>query len=80
MAAGSRHTVGVTASGRVLAVGDNSHGQCDVEGWDNIIAVAAGSAHTLGLCADGALVSAGNSADGRRDVTSWIGLHCPERD
>ncbi|WP_371744523.1 hypothetical protein [Georgenia sp. TF02-10] len=50
--AGSYHTVGVTASGQVLAAGDNSHGQCDVGDWENIVAVAAGST-TLGLRDDG---------------------------
>lgn len=80
MDAGSHHTVAVTVSGRVLAVGDNSHGQCDVGDWEHIIAVAAGSTHTLGLCADGTVVSAGNPDDGRRDVGGWSDLRQPETD
>ncbi|WP_370644542.1 RCC1 domain-containing protein [Actinoplanes sp. L3-i22] len=32
-AAGSHHTVGVTAAGRVVAAGSNGHGQGDVAGW-----------------------------------------------
>src|SRR5690348_18009847 len=52
VAAGSYHTVGVTAAGRVVAVGSTAFGQCDVAGWRKIVAVAAGSTHTLGLRAD----------------------------
>ena len=74
LAAGSYHTVGVTAFGNVLAAGNNSHGQCDVGGWNNIVAVAAGSTHTLGLCADGTVVSAGNNAFGQTDTNSWPGV------
>ena len=75
--AGSYHTVGVTASGRVLAAGDNSNGQCDVGDWDNIVAVAAGSTHTLGLRADGTVVSAGSNADGQCGVGAWSGIQLP---
>ena len=74
LAAGSYHTVAVTASGRVLAAGDNSHRQCDVGDWRDIVAVAAGSTHTLGLRADGTVVSAGNNASGQCDVGSWSGI------
>jgi alpha-tubulin suppressor-like RCC1 family protein len=74
LAAGSYHTVGVTAFGRVLAAGDNSHGQCEVGDWQDIVAVAAGSTHTLGLRADGTVVSAGNNANCQRDVGSWSGV------
>lgn len=74
VSAGSHHTVGLSASGTVLAIGDNSHRQCEVGEWKDVVAVAAGSAHTLGLCRDGTVVGAGVSADGRRDVASWTGL------
>ena len=33
VAAGERHTVALCADGRVLAVGDDSAGQCDVTEW-----------------------------------------------
>ena len=77
LAAGSYHTVGVTASGRVLAAGDNSRGQCDVGDWQDIVAVAAGSTHALGLRADGTVVSTGNNADHQCDVGSWSGIQVP---
>ena len=34
-------------------MGRNEHGQCNVSGWRDIVAVAAGCAHTLGLKSDG---------------------------
>lgn len=54
---GAGHTVGLRADGHVVAVGDNEYGQCDVESWEGIIAIAAGDWHTVGLCKDGTLRS-----------------------
>jgi hypothetical protein len=45
IAAWSRHTDGLKSCGTVMAVGDNKHGQCDVSGWTDIVAVAAGNVH-----------------------------------
>ncbi|MFH9958525.1 hypothetical protein ACH4OX_30510 [Streptomyces roseolus] len=75
--AGSYHTVGATASGRVLAVGDNSYGQCEVGDWRDIVAVAAGSTHTLGLRADGRVVATGNNDDRQCEVDAWSGIQLP---
>ncbi|MGW7453117.1 hypothetical protein [Streptomyces sp. NPDC054787] len=75
--AGSYHTVGVTASGRVLAAGDNGYGQCEVGEWRDIVAVAAGSTHTLGLRANGTVVAAGNNADGQCEVDAWSRVPLP---
>ena len=46
---GAGHTVGLCADGTVVAVGDNSHNQCDVYGWTDIVKVAAGDWYTVGL-------------------------------
>ena len=54
---GSGHTVGLREDGTVVAVGDNSFGQCNVDEWTDIVAVAAGDWHTVGLCSDGSVVS-----------------------
>ncbi|MDR1563727.1 MAG: hypothetical protein LBS74_02090 [Oscillospiraceae bacterium] len=62
IAAGSAHTVGLNADGTVLAVGDNSNGQCDVSEWHDIISVAAGKTFTVGLRSNGTVVST-NSED-----------------
>ncbi|TDU80429.1 Regulator of Chromosome Condensation (RCC1) repeat protein [Streptomyces sp. KS 21] len=77
LSAGSYHTVGVTASGRVLAAGDNSYRQCEVGDWHDIVAVAAGSTHTLGLRTDGTVVTAGNNADGQCEVDAWSAIQLP---
>ena len=54
---GTGHTVGLRADGKVVAVGDNTYGQCNVGGWSDIVAIAAGDWHTVGLRADGTVVS-----------------------
>ncbi|WP_428962051.1 hypothetical protein [Micromonospora fluostatini] len=77
MAAGSYHTVGVTAAGRVVAVGSNDLGQCGVVDWRGIVAVAAGSTHTLGLRVDGTVVATGNNDHGQCEVTGWDAIQSP---
>ena len=43
LAVGFFHTVGLRSDGTVLACGDNSFGQCGVQGWHDVVAVAAGA-------------------------------------
>jgi len=78
---GTGHTVGLKNDGTVVAVGDNTYGQCNVDSWTNIVAIAAGEWHTVGLCADGTVVATGN--DGKKDfykyenacsVEKWEGI------
>lgn len=47
------HTVGLCKDGTVVAIGDNNYGQCDVEGWTDMIKVVAGDWYTVGLQAGG---------------------------
>lgn len=54
---GKGHVVGLRADGTVVAAGDNSFGQCNVEEWSDIIAVSAGDYHTVGLKSDGTVVT-----------------------
>ena len=54
---GTGHTVGLRADGTVVAVGDNSYGQCNVSEWTDIVAIAAGDWHTVGLRSDGTVIS-----------------------
>lgn len=67
ISAGSYHTVGVKADGRVVAVGWNKDvldryvGQFDVSGWNDIVAVSAGYNHTVGLKANGRVVAVGSN-------------------
>ena len=57
VAAGVVHTVGLKSDGRVVAVGANEYGECDVGGWTNIIQVAAvGEFVTVGLQSHGTVV------------------------
>ena len=74
VSAGGSHTVGLKADGTVVAVGDNGHGQCDVDGWTDIVAVSAEDFHTVGLKADGTVVAVGYNGDGRCDVDGWTDI------
>jgi len=74
IAAGRYHTVAVTASGNVLAAGDNSMGQCDVSGWSGVKQVAAGAFHTVALRSDGTVMATGNNSKGQCDVTGWTDI------
>ena len=71
LAVGGSHVVGLWSYGRVLAMGDNDAGQCDVSGWRNIVAVSAGSKHTVGLRSDGTVVAAGADNGGQCQVSDW---------
>lgn len=59
IAAGEGFTVGLCYGGRVVAVGDNSRGQCDVSAWRDVVAVDCGRGYTVGLTSDGRVLSAG---------------------
>ncbi len=74
IAAGSYHTVVLRPDGTVAACGDNSSGQCDVSGWQNIVQVHAGSKHTVGLKSDGTVVATGDNRFGQCNVSDWTGV------
>jgi len=80
MAAGRRHTIAIKYDGTVVAVGDNKKGQCNVNDWSNIVAVAAGNvhmatntgnSHTIGLKSDGTVIAIGDNEYGQCDVSDW---------
>ncbi len=71
IAAGHCHTIGLKADGTVVAIGDYTYGQREVQEWKDIVAVAAGTYHTVGLKADGTVVSAGTNDAGECDVQGW---------
>lgn len=56
-APGAGHTVGLREDGTVVAVGDNEYGQCDVDDWKDIIAIAAGDWFTVGLKSNGTVIT-----------------------
>ena len=74
LAAGHGHALVLTGDGTVLAAGTNDCGQCDTQGWTNIVAVAAGYAHSLGLTADGRVLATGDDSQGQCDTQSWTGV------
>ncbi|MDH4299270.1 MAG: hypothetical protein OEV54_01305, partial [Dehalococcoidia bacterium] len=68
------HTVGVAANGTVVAVGENTYGQCSVGNWTSVDQVAAGCFHTVGLRADGTVVAVGNNEVGQCEVGGWVDI------
>ena len=74
LAVGDYHTVGLRSDGTVVATGWNDDGQCDVDSWTDIVAVAAGSLHTVGLRSDGTVVATGSNYYGQCDVDSWTDI------
>ena len=71
------HTVGLKSDGTVVAVGDNSSGQCDVSDWSDIVAISAGGHFTVGLKSDGTVVAVGSNKYGQCDVGNWTDIHLP---
>ncbi len=71
IATGLFHTVGLKTDGTVVAVGDNSNGQCDVSTWKDIVAIDADFRYTIGLKGDGTVIAVGWNNWGQCDVFDW---------
>ena len=69
--AGFYHTVALRSDGTVLACGDNSFGQCEVDTWRNVTALCAGAYHTAALLSDGTVIACGRNTEGQCEVASW---------
>ena len=78
VSAGLGYTVGLKSNGRVVAIGNNYEGQCDVKGWTDIVAVSAGWDHTVGLKSDGRVVAVGDNAWKQCDVDGWKNVKLPD--
>jgi len=74
VSAGGYHIVGLESDGTVVAMGDNTYGQCNVDGWTDIIQVALGLGHTVGLKSDGTVVTVGDNPYGQRNVGGWTDI------
>jgi alpha-tubulin suppressor-like RCC1 family protein len=59
------------ADGRVVAVGYNEEGQCEVSDWRGIVAIAAGERYTIGIKSDGSVVAVGQNSCGQCDLWDW---------
>jgi hypothetical protein len=71
VAVGDAHVVGLKSDGTVVAVGNNSDGQCNVMGWKDITEADADYLHTVGLKWDGSVVALGcNCSQTQRGSTS----------
>ena len=66
-----KHILFCLPDGTVQARGSNSDGQCRVEVWHDVVAVAAGYNHSLGLRSDGRVLAVGDNASGQCDVGNW---------
>ena len=65
------HTALLRSDGTVRSVGNNSEGQCNVQDWSGIRAIAVGQFHTVGLCADGTVKAVGQNDFGQCNVEDW---------
>jgi len=74
ISAGSYHTVGLKSDGTVVAVGNNYCGQCNVQGWTDIVAISAGCGLTVGSKSDGTVVAVGSNGFGECDVQGWTDI------
>ncbi len=74
IAAGARHTLGLSANGTVYAAGDNSYGQLDVGQWSSVKQVAAGAYHSVALLSNGTVAAAGDNSQGQCDVSAWTDI------
>lgn len=73
IATGKSHTVMMRDDGTVMAVGDNTCGQCSVGDWTDIYAVAAAGNYTVGLRRDGTILAVGDNSYGQCDITLAAG-------
>lgn len=70
LSSGLHHILGLS-NGKVSADGANTFGQCNVEKWEGIVAIAAGEDHSVGLKADGTVVAVGKNNVGQCNVSDW---------
>ena len=75
---GTIHVLGLKEDGTCISVfigddddKDDDYGQCNVEGWKDIVSVSAGMYSSLGLKSNGTVVAAGMDRDGQTQVKKW---------
>ncbi len=61
-------------SGRVIAIGDNQRGQCEISQWNNIVEIVAGMNCTVGVRGDGSVAVVGGDESWRRLVSEWTDI------
>lgn len=65
---GKGHVVGLRKNGTVVAIGDNSLGQCEVSNWKNIVKIAAGDWYTVGIDTRGKVLITGKNFPGTKYI------------
>jgi len=65
--AGKDFLIGLNISGKVMALGKNEHGQCEVSEWHDIVKIRAAGKRAIGLSIDGKLFMSGISEFGEDD-------------
>lgn len=71
LAVGYSHFAVLRENGTVQAFGNNGSGQCNVDGWKNVVKIAAGDFHTVALRNDGTVLAAGSNLYGQCNVSDW---------
>ena len=74
VALGYTHTLLLTESLNVIAVGDDNYSETMVSSWHDVKAVAAGTYCSYGLKTDGSVVAVGLNDKNQLDVSSWQGI------
>jgi len=65
--AGQDFIIGLDISGKVKAIGENGHGECEVSEWHDIVKVRAAGKRAIGQSIDGKLFMSGISEFGEDD-------------
>ncbi|MBR6616065.1 MAG: protein kinase, partial [Lachnospiraceae bacterium] len=68
------HMLFCMPDGTVKARGSNRYGQCRIEDWDHVVAVAANAFGSFGLREDGTVLYAGAEEYGFEQVELWNGI------
>lgn len=70
--AGNNFIVGLNINGKVLAIGDNSYGQCGISDWEDVVKIDAAGDRVIGLTIDGKLLVAGKNEFGEFDFLKTL--------
>ena len=68
------HTIALLENGRVVAVGRNEDGECNVSSWEDIVAVDNDGGISVGLKSNGTVVAVGINDNNQLDVGKWCGI------
>lgn len=71
VASGDWHSAVLRNDGTVFTNGSNHFGQCDTQGWRQIVGITAGAFHSVGLKEDGTVLAVGDNTYGQCNVQDW---------